>query len=141
MLLLKFLEKIGRMKIVMDRGPSHPHYNLAKPWTARYYLFFRKRPKWFPFNILIHHILDNDHGDGLHNHPYPFITIIISGGYWETNVKGLRLWRKKGYIGFRSANFLHRVDLEPGVCPITIYIPGPYGLRSNGRSKYGESGN
>jgi|TARA_B110001454_G_scaffold183859_1_gene179245 hypothetical protein len=139
MLLLKILEKIGRMKIVMDRGPSHPEYYKAKPWTARYYLLFRKRPRWFPFNILIHHILDDDHGEGLHNHPFPFITIIVSGGYWETDNDGIKIWRKKGYIGYRSANHLHRVDLKSGVKPITIFIAGPYGLRKGGRSKYGKS--
>ena len=85
MLLLKILDKLGRKKIVMDRGPSHPEYFLAKPWTARYYLLFRKRPRWFPFNILIHHILDDDHGVGLHNHPFPYMTIILKGGYWETD--------------------------------------------------------
>jgi hypothetical protein len=114
---------------------------LAKPWTKRYYLLFRYRPRWFPFNILINHILDNDHGVGLHNHPFPFITIIIKGGYWETNNQGEKTWRKKGYIGFRSANTLHRVDLEPGIKPVTIFFAGPYGLRKGERSKYGELGN
>ena len=141
MLLLKILEKLGRMKVVMDRGPSHKDYHLAKPWTKRYYLLFRYRPRWFPFNILINHILDDDHGAGLHNHPFPFITIIIKGGYWETNNQGEKAWRKKGYIGFRSANTLHRVDLEPGIKPITIFFAGPYGLRKGERSKYGELGN
>ncbi len=28
---LKLLEKLGRKKIVLDRGPSHPKYNEAKP--------------------------------------------------------------------------------------------------------------
>ena len=28
---LKFLEYIGRKKIVFDRGPSHPEYKKAKP--------------------------------------------------------------------------------------------------------------
>ena len=50
-MLLKFLEKIGRKKVVLDRGPSHPKFNEAKPWMNRYYLLFRNRPKWFPFNI------------------------------------------------------------------------------------------
>ena len=59
MLLLKILEKLGRMKVVMDRGPSHKDYHLAKPWTKRYYLLFRYRPRWFPFNILINHIAQN----------------------------------------------------------------------------------
>ena len=137
MLFLKILEKLGRKKVVMDRGPSHSEYHLAKPWTARYYLLFRKRPKWFPFNILLHHILDNDHGVGLHNHPFPYITIILSGGYWETNIKKEKIWRRRFYIGFRSADNLHRVDLEPGINPITIYIAGPYGFRKKGRSEYG----
>ena len=139
MLLLKILEKLGRKKVVMDRGPSHPEYCLAKPWTARYYLLFRKRPRWFPFNILIHHILDDDHGVGLHNHPFPYITIIISGGYWETDKNKNKIWRDRFYVGFRSADNLHRVDLEPDIKPVTIYIAGPYGLRKKGRSNYGIS--
>ena len=139
MLLLKILEKLGRKKVVMDRGPSHPEYCLAKPWTARYYLLFRKRPRWFPFNILIHHILDDDHGVGLHNHPFPYITIIISGGYWETDKNKNKIWRDRFYVGFRSADNLHRVDLEPGIKPVTIYIAGPYGLRKKGRINYGIS--
>ena len=81
---LKLLEKLGRKKVVLDRGPSHPRYNEAKPWMNRYYLLFRNRPKWFPFNILIHEMLDDDHGDGVHNHLFPYITIILRDGYYET---------------------------------------------------------
>ena len=54
----------------------------------------------------------------------------------ETTKKG-RFWRKPGYIGFRSANAFHRVDLEPGTKPMTIFIPGPFGLRKGPRSEYG----
>ena len=54
---LKILEKLGRKKIVLDRGPSHPKFNLAKPWMNRYYVLFRNRPRWFPFNIPIHMML------------------------------------------------------------------------------------
>ena len=28
-------------------------------------------------------MLDDDHGDGVHNHMCPYITIILRGGYWE----------------------------------------------------------
>ena len=65
-MILKLLDKIGRKKIVLDRGPSHPKYNEAKPWMNRYYVLLRHRPKWFPFNILIHEMLADDHGDGVH---------------------------------------------------------------------------
>ena len=91
-MILKILEKLGRKKIVLDRGPSHPEFHKAKPWMERYYLLFRKRPKWFPFNILIHKMLDDDHGEGVHNHLCPYITIILKGGYWETTKKG-KFWR------------------------------------------------
>ena len=133
---LKLLEKLGRKKIVLDRGPSHQEFNKAKLWMNRYYLLFRYRPKWFPFNILIHEILANDHGEGVHTHLCPYITIILRGGYWETTKKG-KHWRAPGYIGFRSANNLHRVDLKPNTKPMTLFIPGPFGLRKGSRSKYG----
>ena len=135
-MLLKFLEMLGRKKLLLDRGSSHSDYKNAKPWMNRYYLLFRHRPKWFPFNILIHEMLDNDHGDGVHSHLCPYITIVLRGGYWET-LKSGKHWRSPGYIGFRSANNLHRVDLESNTKPLTLFIPGPFGLRKGPRSKYG----
>ena len=108
---LKLLEKLGRKKVVLDRGPSHPRFDLAKPWMNRYYLIFRYRPKWFPFNILIHEMLADDHGEGVHNHLCPYITIILRDGYWETTKQGTK--------------------------PMTIFIPGPFGLRKGSRSEYG----
>ena len=126
----------NRKRLLLDRGPSWPDYSKAKPFMIRYYLLFRKRPKWFPFNILIHEMLDDDHGKGVHNHPFPFMTIILRDGYFET-LKSGRHWRPAGYIGFRSANNLHRVDLKPGTRPLTLFISGPYGLRKGPRSEYG----
>ena len=134
---LKFLDKIGRKKLLLDRGQSHPEYYKAKLWMNRYYLLFKKRPRWFPFNILIHEMLDDDHGNGVHTHMCPYITIILSGGYWET-LKNGKHWRPPGYIGFRSANNLHRVDLKPDTKPLTIFIPGPFGLRKGARTEYGK---
>ena len=128
--------KLGKKKIVLDRGPSHPKFDHAKPWMNIYYVLFRHRPKWFPFNILIHEMLADDHGEGVHTHLCPYVTIILRGGYWETTKKG-KFWRPPGYVGFRSANNLHRVDLEPGIKPMTIFIPGPFGLRKGPRSEYG----
>ena len=37
-MILKFLDKIGRKKVALDRGLSHPKYSEAKPWMNRYYL-------------------------------------------------------------------------------------------------------
>ena len=64
-----------------------------------------------------------------------YITIILKGGYWETTSKG-KFWRPPGYIGFRSADHLHRVDLKPNTSTMTLFIPGPFGLRKNKRASY-----
>ena len=133
---LKLLEKLGRKRLLLDRGPAHSKYHKAKPWMNRYYVLFKKRPKWFPFNIIIHEMLDDDHGEGVHSHLCPYVTIVLRGGYWET-LKDGKHWRYPGYIGFRSANNLHRVDLKPNTKPLTLFIPGPFGLRKGSRSKYG----
>ena len=53
------------------------------------------------------------------------------------NVCQAKHWSPPGYIGFRSANNLHRVDLKSGTRPLTLFIPGPFGLRKGTRSKYG----
>ena len=135
-MLLELLDKLGKKKLLLDRGASHSDYKNAKPWMNRYYLLFKNRPKWFPFNILIHEMLDNDHGEGVHSHLCPYITIILRGGYWET-LKDGKHWRPPGYIGFRSSNSLHRVDLKLGTKPLTLFIPGPFGLRKGSRSEYG----
>ena len=121
---LKFLNFLGRKKIVLDRGPSHPEYHKAKPWMNRYYVLFRNRPKWFPFNILIHEMLDDDHGDGVHNHLCPYITIILKGGYWETTKSG-KFWRKPGYIGFRRYSNRHSLKIPEGKCAWTLLFVGP----------------
>ena len=132
---LKLLEKLGRKRLVLDRGPTHPEYHKAKPWMNRYYVLFKNRPKWFPFNIIVHEMLDDDHGKGVHNHMCPYITIVLKDGYWETLSDG-KHWRPPGYIGFRSADDFHRVNLKPGTKPLTIFIPGPFGFRKKSRAAY-----
>ena len=124
---LQLLEKIGRKRVIMDR-----HEN--EPYLTRYYLFLKDR-KWFPFNIFLHNFHKGDLDD-LHDHPWPFITFIIKGGYWEHTPNG-RFWRSAGTIRFAGCHSLHRVELEPGVDVWTIFIPGPK-LRDWGFLRKGE---
>ena len=113
----------SRKRLLLDRGPSWPDYDKAEPFMIRYYLLFRKRPKWFPFNILLHKILKSDLGD-LHDHYWSYITIILKGGYWETNKKGT-FWRGPGYIGFRSASNRHSLKIPKGKTAWTLLLAGP----------------
>ena len=123
-MLFRLLDLLGRKRVVLDRGPSHPQYRKAKPWLARYYLLFRKRPRWFPFNIIVHEMLDNDHGDGVHNHQCPYLTITLKGGYWETTENGT-FWRGPGYIGFRKASDRHSLKIQEGKSAWTLLFVGP----------------
>ena len=113
----------SRKKILLDRGPSWPDYHKAKPFMVRYYLLFRRRPKWFPFNIFLHKILKSDLGD-LHDHYWSYLTIVLKGGYWETTKKGL-FWRGPGYIGLRNASDAHSLTIPDGKIAWTLIFVGP----------------
>ena len=113
----------SRKRLLLDRGPSWPDYDKAEPFMIRYYLLFRKRPKWFPFNILLHKILKSDLGD-LHDHYWSYITIILKGGYWESTENGT-FWRGPGYIGFRKATDRHSLKIPKGKPAWTLLLAGP----------------
>jgi hypothetical protein len=102
------------------------------PYLERYYVFLRDR-KHFPFNIFVHKFLKSD-PDVVHDHPWPYATLILRGGYWEwvpefdaegTMVGETRHWRAPGSFRTAGANTYHRVELEPGVTPWTLFMPGP----------------
>ena len=113
----------SRKRLLLDRGPSWPDYDKAEPFMIRYYLLFRKRPSWFPFNIFLHKILKSDLGD-LHDHYWSYITIVLKGGYWETTEKG-RFWRGPGYIGRRKASETHSLTIPRGKTAWTLIFVGP----------------
>ena len=113
----------NRKRIIMDRGPSWPDYNKAKPFMIRYYPLFRKRPKWFPFNVFIHKILKSDLGD-LHDHYWSYLTVILKGGYKETTKNGT-FYRKPGYIGYRKADDRHSLELFGDKPAWTLIFVGP----------------
>tara|TARA_Y100000996_G_C22513735_1_gene639548 strand:- start:983 stop:1396 length:414 start_codon:yes stop_codon:yes gene_type:complete len=121
-----------RKRVIMDRGPSWPDYDKAEPFMIRYYPLFRKRPKWFPFNIFIHKILKSDLGD-LHDHYWSYITVILAGGYVETTKKG-SYSRKPGYIGFKKAEDRHSLKLNDEKPAWTLIFVGPNkGAKSHGK--------
>ena len=125
-MLLKLLERLGRRRIVMDRVND-------EPYLERYYLFLKDRQR-FPFNVFLHKFLKSD-PDDLHDHPWPYATLILKGGYWETTPEG-RFWRSPGHFRICKANSLHRIELDPSVECWTVFMPGPkqreWGFIKNG---------
>lgn len=123
--MLKLLERMGRKRIVLDRVSD-------EPYLERYYLFLKERSR-FPFNIFLHKFLKSD-PDDVHDHPWPYATLILKGGYWEWipefNAAGkkigeVRKWRGPGHFRISSATSYHRVELGNDVECWTLFMPGP----------------
>ena len=121
---LNWLEKIGRKVTIMDRVNN-------EPYLERYYLFLKDR-KRFPFNVFLHKFLKGD-PDDVHDHPWPYATLILKGGYWEwipqfvngVKIGEYRRWRGPGSFRICGATSYHRIELEPGVTAWTLFMPGP----------------
>jgi hypothetical protein len=123
--LLNWLERHDRKRIVMDRVNN-------EPYLERYYVFLKDR-KSFPFNVFLHRFLKSD-PDDVHDHPWPYATLILKGGYWEWqpvfNSKGEKIgetstWRGAGHFRTCSSSSYHRIELDPSIECWTLFMPGP----------------
>jgi hypothetical protein len=122
---LNLLDAVGRKRIILDRVSKDPY-------LERYYIFLKDR-KWFPFNLFIHKFLKSD-PDDLHDHPWPYATLILKGGYWEwiplfdeegKKINEVRYWRGAGHFRISKASSYHRIELDPYVVCWTLFMPGP----------------
>jgi hypothetical protein len=122
---LNFLERMGRKRIVMDRQSD-------EPYLERYYLFLKDRDR-FPFNVFLHKFLKGD-PDDVHDHPWPYATLILKGGYYEwlpqfdskgNKIAEMCVWRGPGSFRVCRANSYHRIELDPSVTAWTLFMPGP----------------
>ena len=121
----KTLEKAGRKRIILDRASK-------EPYLERYYVFLKDRT-WFPFNVFIHKFIKSD-PDDVHDHPWPYATLILKGGYNEWvptfDEHGKKIgevchWRGPGHFRICSANSYHRIEMVEGVAAWTMFMPGP----------------
>lgn len=97
------------------------------PYMIRYII---ARTPWGA--LYLHHFLRSDEDRCLHDHPWPFTSIILTGGYFEeTPCKcgiqpdhTLLLWYGLGSVLRRPAEWRHRVVLKDGVQPWTLVFVG-----------------
>jgi len=81
----------------------------------------------------VHHILRSDDDRHFHDHPWPYLTIILRGGYWEvrpifTNGQPTgeqREWHGPGRILLRRAGSWYRLELPAGKTAWTLFCTGP----------------
>jgi hypothetical protein len=97
-------------KSVITRGDNIPY-------LVRYSLFSCRL-----FAIKIHHILISD-DDCLHDHPWAFITFLLSAGYCETFIDNERTkfyYRPRFSLLYRKAEFKHSLFLTKPVWTFVI---------------------
>lgn len=75
------------------------------PLLTRYYLFERQR-----FGLYLHHLHQSDEARALHDHPWSFLSLLLSSGYWEHTVNE-RLWRRRFSLRYCPAEWQHRLEL------------------------------
>lgn len=122
----KIMNKLGRYRLIPDR-------RTGEDYMHRYYMFLKDR-KNFPFNLTLHKIVKSD-DPILHDHPWPFLTVILKGGYYEHTplynndgkvIGELSRWRGPGSIIFRKAKDFHWLELDETVGPATtLFFMGP----------------
>jgi len=121
----KLMNKLGRYRLIPDRrtGADYMH---------RYYLFLKDRTK-FPFNVTLHKIVRSD-DPIFHDHPWPYMTVVLKGGYWEHtpvfNNDGKKIaefteWRGPGSIIKRKAGEFHWLELDNEKPATTLFFMGP----------------
>lgn len=105
----QFIERLPRRVIT----PDCPEGKVGRPLMTRYFVFRRKA-----FGLFVHHFHRSDL-DELHDHPWTFMTLLLSSGYWEHTTKG-RFWRRRFSILYRPAEYQHFIEIEKPVWTVVL---------------------
>jgi hypothetical protein len=97
------LQSTGHARMIVD------HLNESEPYLHRNFIV--GDDKSTGFRILIHEIHKSDR-DGLHDHPWAFISFGLEGLYRELTEFAYYI-RKAGRFYFRGSRSFHRVELVP----------------------------
>ncbi len=115
-----FGHHVQGFNIVTDDGTG-----MVSPWRRPFTWCIQK----LGFAVRVHEILRSDTGRDPHNHPWPYLTIVLKGGYTEHRYdeSGYLIsseWYGPGNILYRPANSWHRLELLRGMPATTLFITG-----------------
>jgi hypothetical protein len=103
----------------------------GEPYLIRYRIV---QTPWL--GLYLHHILRSDDDRALHDHPWPFLSFILRGGYWEHTPIG-RAWYPPLSILWRCPEQLHRLELPETKTAWTLVVRGrrrrAWGFHDNGQ--------
>lgn len=111
---LTFGQKLGR--------PECPY---MKRWVLNFWLF----------SIRLHHWYSSDDDRNWHDHPWWFVTFVLSGSYVDVSDNGLDVLTR-GAVRYRPALHRHTTKVAPAGC-WTLVLTGPeirkWGFWVNGK--------
>lgn len=120
---LRWFERLGAYLAARGRDTVIPTRDGGQPYLHRHYVTGRRLCGLV--SVCLHHFLASDEDWG-HGHPWPYLTIILGGGYWEHMPDGRRVWRRPGTVMFRSSRSSHMIELDPSRPSVwTLFIMGP----------------
>lgn len=99
-ILRTYAERFCSHRDIMDDPDSKDVY------LRRHFLI---RLPWF--GIYLHNIRRSDRDRHLHDHPWPFCSLVLAGYYYEYFPDGTFLYREPGSLVYRGAREFHRVKL------------------------------
>ena len=100
--------------VIDDHIPRDVIETDGRPYMKRYYLHHSPA-----MSIRLHHLLTSDPGRDLHDHPWDFCSLLLTGGYRETTPDGETDYRSPCVVSRRAEQF-HRLDLLDG--PMWTYV-------------------
>jgi hypothetical protein len=91
-------------------------------------------------SLRLHLFMPNADDRDVHDHPWPFLTLVVSGWYDDMKNDGegivLRERMSRGKVRYRSATHQHRTRVGPDGC-LTVVVTGPvvrgWGFLRDGR--------
>jgi hypothetical protein len=140
---LVYKAKEDAIDALIARGAKTPYFHLSG-YMERFWIFnpyvsdgnggYIKKWKWLP-SARLHHILASDTDKAFHDHPWPYLTIILRGGYFEVTpvfdkagfyTGDKTVWRGPGSVLFRKANTFHRLVVPTGETAWTLFTTGKF---------------
>lgn len=79
---------------------------------------------FFLFSLRLHRFSRSDDDRALHDHAWSFITIILSGGYFDLTDYGFE-WCGPGSIKFRRKTHKHTIIIPDGYVSWSVVLTGP----------------
>ncbi len=108
---------------IVNRIRREPDFIIGEksdPYMLRWFVL--PRNTWF--NIYLHKICRDDDDRALHDHPWPSLSVILSGAYRERTPHSTRILSVGGIV-LRDAEHTHRLELIDDNPCWTLFFTGP----------------